>query len=96
MTKDEILEITKNADANHGGDLGLAALDFLGLSDSDASGRDAHAAAVGGIVDEVRQWNEATPETRKEIEAYKSAKEPKKRTRQQAPKTTGKTKAKSK
>ncbi len=92
MTKDEILEITKNADSNHCGDLALAALDFLGLNGSDAEGRNAHAGAVGGIVDEVRQYNEASRETKAQIDAYKAAKEPS----TEAKKTSGRTKAKSK
>lgn len=68
MQLDEIKHVNKLAGKK--GDLESAALKFLGLETKAGS-----ECAVNGIVDEVRQYNEADAETRAGIEAYKAAKE---------------------
>jgi len=68
MTHDEIALV--NELAGKRGDLEKGALKFLGLETKAGS-----ECAVNGIIEEVRQYNEADDETRAGIEAYKAAKE---------------------
>lgn len=67
MQLEEIKTINKVAGKSK--DLESAALKHLGLESAAGS-----EAAVNGIVDEVRQYNEADKKTRAGIEAYKAAK----------------------